>query len=281
MGSRVPPFIYRFMSFEAFVDIVQQKALAFMHHEKWEDPYEGFIFKTIKHEEGRKKILRILTELTPDHAMTHFLILSNFEKTLFGQSWTKCPESDALWRIYSHNNMSVRVEIWSPKVIGALQGALQVHPFEIKYSDSISIKTQLEQIVDGNKINLVNALLTKRTDFEHEQEIRLLAFDTENMPNDQQNFPPEVLNELYKKGDITRQEFDTGMKESTKVKNILDVKYITYDQNKNFIHSVMLHPLAPNWFNKTLAAFCKNNNLNYLGRSKLYQFNYERPQSST
>ena len=277
----VPQKIYRFMSFESFVNIVQKKALAFVHHDKWEDPYEGFIFKSIKHEEGRKEILRILKELTPDHAKKHFARLLKFEKTLFGQSWTKLPESDALWRIYSYNNMSIRVEIYSGSVIGILQGTLPVTPYEIKYSDSISIKSQLEKIVDGNKIIPTNVLLTKRTAFKHEEEVRLLFFDSENIPNDQQKFPPEVLKELYKTGDITKQEFDNGMKEITKEEKIPDVKYIEYEHNKKFICSVMLHPLAPNWFNETLAAFCENNNLKYLGKSKLYEFNYEGPQSST
>ncbi len=37
----------------------------------------------------------------------------------------------------------------------------------------------------------------------------------------------------------------------------------------------MLHPQTPNWFDETLAKYCEDNNLNYLGKSKLYQFNYK------
>ena len=39
--------IYRFMSFESFVDTIQRKELALIHPEKWEDPYEGFVFKSV------------------------------------------------------------------------------------------------------------------------------------------------------------------------------------------------------------------------------------------
>ncbi|MFC1574331.1 DUF2971 domain-containing protein, partial [Candidatus Latescibacterota bacterium] len=173
--------------------------LAFVLHNKWEDPFEGFILKSIKQEEGKTEIFRILKELAPDHAMAHFGILSKFDKTLFGQSWTKCPESDALWRIYSNNKMSVRVEIWSMNVLKLIDEPQSVTPHVIQYSDSISISSQLEQIVDGNKLYLENVIITKRDAFEHEQEIRLFTIDPENMPNDQTNFPPEALKALLKK----------------------------------------------------------------------------------
>ena len=48
------------------------------------------------------------------------------------------------------------------------------------------------------------------------------------------------------------------------------VKSINYTHVDNFIDSVMLNPFAPDWFNETLSQLCKNYNINYLGKSNLY-----------
>ena len=43
----------------------------------------------------------------------------------------------------------------------------------------------------------------------------------------------------------------------------------------------MLHPQAPDWFNDTLKMLCKEKKLTYHGKSKLYEFFHNGPQSST
>ena len=58
--------LFRFVSFENFVDIIQRKALAFVNHDLWEDPYEGALFKIIRTQDGRDKVLRILQNLFPN-----------------------------------------------------------------------------------------------------------------------------------------------------------------------------------------------------------------------
>lgn len=47
--------LYRFLSFESFVDIIQSKSLKLIQPKLWEDPYESYLLKAIKSEEGRKK----------------------------------------------------------------------------------------------------------------------------------------------------------------------------------------------------------------------------------
>ena len=98
------------MSFESFVDMIQRKALAFFPIYTWEDPYEGFLFKAIKTKSGSDRILQILREIAPKYAMPNWITLHKFVRSSFCQSWTECPESDALWRIYAQNKTYVSIE---------------------------------------------------------------------------------------------------------------------------------------------------------------------------
>ena len=279
MDNTIKKYIYRFMSFESFVDMVQRKALAFMLHDKWEDPYESFILKTMRHKEGRQEILRILREMRPKHAIENFKTLLELDPVLFSQSWTECPESDALWRIYSHNRMSIRVQVFTTKTFSLSQPPEHVIPNNIIYSDSISIESQLKNIIeDKKKIKIEKIFFTKRNAFSHEQEIRLSTLDYTNFAL-QTPFQCEVMKELYDEKEITKKQYETFMN-TTHIKKISGLKYVSYKHIPNFIESLMLHPLAPDWLDETARTFCENNNLNYIGKSKLYQFNYEDSQSS-
>ncbi len=271
---KVDMTIYRFMSFESFVDMIQRKSLTFVHYEKWEDPYDGFILRAMKNKDGIKQILDSLKRLTPELAIPNWGFLLKSNNIMFGQSWTQCEESDALWRIYSNNKMAIRIEVLGFDIF-KLKEDYSITPHEIVYSDSISIESQLEQIVDNDKINLDKLLLTKRTAFEHEQEVRLLKIDFDYFQDDSRNFDPGVLKVLYKNGDITKEQYDTGIQSINRIVKVPNVVYIPFSHINNFIRSVMLHPQAPNWFSDTVSKFCANNDLNYLGKSKLYQFSLD------
>ncbi|MBN1290643.1 MAG: hypothetical protein JXB48_02305 [Candidatus Latescibacteria bacterium] len=275
MNDTIKDYIYRFMSFESFVDMVQRKALAFFLHDKWEDPFESFILKTMKLKEGRQEILRILKEMTQDLAMENFEKILKFYTVVFSQSWTECKESDALWRIYSHNNMSIRTEIRTTNILNLFQEPTRVTAHKMQYSNTISIKSQLKDIIDDDKIKIEKIFLTKRKEFSHEKEIRLVTLDLLNYSK-QTPFQRDIMKELFEEGEIEEEYYKTYTQFNSSRK-ISDVKYVSYGDITEFISSVMLHPLAPNWCDETVRTFCKNNNLNYIGKSKLYQFNYDGP----
>lgn len=97
--------IYRFISFEAFMDMLIKKSLTFVHPSTWDDPYELKLFESkFSHiiDSGNS----LYEENTLGAILEHII-----SKKLFCQSWTKLDESDALWRIYNHHNTSVRIEV--------------------------------------------------------------------------------------------------------------------------------------------------------------------------
>ena len=268
--------LFRFVGFENFVDTIQRKALAFVNHDLWEDPYEGALFKIIRTEEGRNKVLQILQNLFPNPQMPHTVTLELIHRMspcIHGQSWTKCEESDAIWRIYSNNCMSIRMEV-SYTNLNRLEG-INIH--DIIYDDTYFLQKEVESIVENeNHLNIGGLLLRKRTAFSHEQEVRLLSHLDLTYLHNHRNENEKLLMKrgleaLRKSGEITRKQENTGLANIYKEKQS-PVKYISFDNIENFITSVLVHPQAQKWFVETVEKFCEINELRFLGKSKLYTF---------
>lgn len=248
--------LYRFISLESFLDMILNQHLIFVHPSLWEDPYEQEIisnwWKGIDREKTVEKILSF--------------ILSN---NIYSQSWSKLDESDALWRIYSHNNTSIRISVSKEKI--SLLNNVEIKP--ITYVENQDIFTNKEK-------DFYDIITKKRRAFSHEEEVRLIThmkfpFETEKIEKIIIDFlkitDEDKVAKFFK--DKSIDESVTEIKDIIKSFNInLDKKInqVSFDHIPNFIDSVMLNPFAPDWFNETLSQLCKNYNINYLGKSKLY-----------
>lgn len=143
-------YLYRYISFESFVGLVQNKALTFVLPELWDDPKEGVPF------------FKFLNSIEDD--FEKIMYYSIYHKT-FGQCWTKLSESDAMWRIYSYNNRAVQIKVDTDKLL--LLKDVRIVPVE--YTDSY--------IVDSSKKmeSFYKSLARKRVAFQHENEVRLIV----------------------------------------------------------------------------------------------------------
>ncbi|WP_026701719.1 DUF2971 domain-containing protein [Salibacterium aidingense] len=253
--------IYRFVSFESFVDMIMTQSLTFVHPSLWDDPYELSLI-----ESKFKKIIdsddSISTERTVD-TILHQIITNK----LYCQSWTKLNESDALWRIYNNNNTSVRIEI----DLNDISKLENVEALEVEYVDDPYELVEKESFYDLIRI--------KRKAFSHESEIRLVTHYKFNGTEDAQEYIKDYLklsgdSRLYKNIEI--EEISTEVERIVSKLN-LNLKnktfQIYYGHIDNFIKSIMLNPFAPEWFNGTLKMFCEQNGINYLGKSELYRAN--------
>ena len=54
--------LYRFISFETFINLVVMKKDMFKRPCKWDDSYEGFMFALLDREDKRKDVIKILYE---------------------------------------------------------------------------------------------------------------------------------------------------------------------------------------------------------------------------
>ena len=142
-------YLYRYISFESFVGMIQKKALTFVLPELWDDPKESTPF------------LELIKQ--SNNSYDKILLYSVYQKT-YGQCWTRLSESDAMWRIYSYNNRAIRIKV----AIDKLKQLPDVDIVPVKYSDIIEIHT------DNKKEAVLQSLSIKRLAFQHENEVRLI-----------------------------------------------------------------------------------------------------------
>lgn len=142
--------LYRFLSFESFVDIVQTNCLTFVKPEMWEDPYESYILKTLKRPGGIEEIKKCIGEIGIDR-LPDLSFLSEIGTNYYGQCWTQTPESDAFWRIYSFNNKSIRIEINRDDIDKLECDGIKVIHGPIVYEKDINLKTELNKVLKNNQ----------------------------------------------------------------------------------------------------------------------------------
>jgi hypothetical protein len=162
--------IYRFSDFSRIVRIFQTNEMILVRPEKWDDPFENYIINAkFKYSDGDTLDLSL-------------------RSTLHGSCWTKKSVSDAMWRIYSPDKISVRIKS-TPKLLGeALNSALKNYARskwfvgKVKYYPQSKILSKAKflanQILsDASEEAAAKSLLFKRNAFSHEQEVRILVID--------------------------------------------------------------------------------------------------------
>lgn len=252
-------YIYRYISFETFVGMVQSQALTFVQPMLWEDPQESSPFRQFI--EGL-------------HNEWEQLVFTACYFKTFGQCWTRLSESDAMWRIYSYNKKAIRVKIKKD----ALLLLDNVDAIDVTYQDTV-FEYQDEKDI---KKDYLRALCQKRIAFQHEQEIRLIHhyrflndedFDRHVkavMAISDHPQKMEALKSLFP--DLTIEEqVDKTCRLLNVGKNKQAAKHISFTHIPDFICGVMIHPQADDWYVKVVEDFCRINSIPFEGKSQLYK----------
>ncbi|MBN3059397.1 DUF2971 domain-containing protein [Pectobacterium versatile] len=168
--------IYRIFSFEYFEKLMTEKQLVLVQPSMWDDPYENFFLKT-----------------EVDFGNGDIASLENLNRTWYGQCWTENEDTDAMWRIYSHNKTGVRVKTTVRKLFLSIFdssdnfSSLKYFVGKVEYKDKKEIinfmqrVTFSEMISGGQNNKFAELLCIKRTEFSHENEIRVLVDDIGNI----------------------------------------------------------------------------------------------------
>lgn len=238
-------YIYKYMSFEQFISMIELKRLYLTKILQWEDIYEGYSFKNYT-----KKSLHDLIGTSFGVGDSQIEELSNFYmKHIYGQSWSwDQNESDAMWRIYSEDGMGVRIKVDSKDNAIALQNSLvpknvSIDEFSVIYTNNLE-----------KNINDEDSLKLKRKPFEHEKEYRFLG--------------------LLMQTDTVDDDVVKILSKEEKADDFLSDNVLYYDIKLNFIKQVLLDPRSPKYHEDTFCSYCKNRKLDEYGiefyKSKLY-----------
>ena len=249
-------FLYRYISFETFVGMVQKNALTLVLPSEWDDPQENSPFE------------QFVAKIESDLEQAFFVAMHN---KIYAQSWSELSESDAMWRIYAYNNRAVRIKISKNK----LDQLDEVKAVPVIYSD---------EAFDCKKIDeraFFSSLAYKRTAFSHEKEVRIIKrFRYRNTEDAELHIKAlMVVNEHPQMRDVLDSVFPE-MTIEEKVKELVSLLNVgkeikkTYDvsfsQIPDFIEGVLVHPMAPEWYVDVVREFCVRNNVPFEGKSKLY-----------
>ncbi len=188
-------YVYRFLPLRYFLQLLDNRSLFFPRVSTWEDPYELFLFKQ----------RFIDTKGMPINVLS-------LSENIFGQCWTTQRDSDALWRIYSPDLMSVRIKTTVSRITSFIEknqeNGLLIKSGMVDYQAQNQIEAWLKSLLPSsiNGIPLIDSLFIKRNSFAHEKEFRIIILKTDfneygtyeskpkyiNLPIDPQKFILEV-----------------------------------------------------------------------------------------
>jgi Protein of unknown function (DUF2971) len=199
--------IYRVFSLDWFKDMITRKRNGLVRTSKWDDPFENYLLKC-KVDMGDGSIAD----------------LESILNAWYGQCWTFQRDSDAMWRIYSSRKTGIRVSTTIRKLFAAMCDTTDTfarHKYfigEVQYESRADIEkflktTSFVQLVDAGRADIMaRTLCTKRKEFDHEKEVRILFFETGNVHSRAViNFPfayDEVLDEVVCDPRLEPAEFE-------------------------------------------------------------------------
>lgn len=221
--------IYKYIPLQFVMSMIQNQKLAINRISAWPDVYENYILK-------QNYML---------YDGTHIDVINQADG-VFGQCWTICPETDAMWRIYSQDLKSIRIRTTVEKLYDTLyqsdSNMADTYIGLVQYKTQSDINAYVLSLSPLNASDfiaeVVKGAFVKRTEFSHEQEVRIVR----------------ILDSLQ-------------------MNNIGDLLY--YPINSQFIEELCIDPRADNNLTQQLTNDLINvgASKNIIIKSSLYQFN--------
>ena len=183
--------IWRYMGFSKFAWMLKTKQIHFHRVGDFSDPYEGTL--PTAYEQLLEKSIEEQKEDIPRDHITDFLKAHEIPRgAAFVNSWHMNDyESAAMWDLYGPEGKSIAIR----STVGELKSAVgaiekPIHLGSVSYVDFYSEwenlppedKYTLSDVLQDLSGNILAPAILKRKEFEHEDEVRLLFTDFDNLP---------------------------------------------------------------------------------------------------
>jgi len=181
--------VFRVMPTSRLMQILRANQLTLVKPKKWDDPFENALLSSAFE--------------FPDGEQVTF----SAKDSVYGQCWTLHRETDAMWRIYSHDKDGVRVTSTPRKLLEALNATepeysnVRCYIGKVTYLKKTALLERLGKIklINTNGSGFAESLLFKRSEFRHENEVRLIYCGRDgNCENDLFHIPINP-NDLFDK----------------------------------------------------------------------------------
>ena len=280
--------LYRYISFEDFVNLIINNKERYVRPSSWDDKYEGYLFARM---ETPEDVRQIVSEMYYNLCLqNYYAIPDNYFKMwhrkwfTYAQCWTRHAQTDAMWRCYSYDNKSIRIRTRYDKL---LNHATKIFPKEKAfrvYLEKVCYDLNKESAIEQQISQMKDSLLPhetyfhKRPAFRHEGEYRLLVadnslYDIENLSS----FGVKYKISEYIKNKTDEEIIDyltskiCSQRAEWKIDTIENVRLEDAGDLSEFLEGVMVHPLAKQWYVDIVRDICQSKNIKFEGQSTIYK----------
>ena len=158
--------LWRYMDFTKFVSLLEKQALFFPRADKLGDPFEGSFTKV--NEAMRPMLYK--GKVTEDALLGFSQSMKEFPRFMLINCWHEnAHESEAMWRLYARETDGIAIKTDFNSFKNSFTCSKEIYIGSVNYVD-----------YDSHFIpedNLFSPYLHKRKSFEHEREIRAIAWE--------------------------------------------------------------------------------------------------------
>ncbi|MDO5521484.1 MAG: hypothetical protein Q4G58_13415 [bacterium] len=272
--------LYRFISFDSFINLLVSQKTRYINPLLWKDSYESVVYRQMMDEQTNKEMIRYYYEKIKDPKKVVELYSKLwYEKTCsFAKCMTKTNENDSMWRIYRYNDKSVRIEI----TYDSLEECIKQYPEymlvlqDIVY-DEENCKPTKAWILDtmSSENQSIYNFCHKRGLFMHENEKRVLILDKSRSSEFEclvNTIAPCDPCETCEDEVIT--QIQSCIKSITSFQRIQEEIFLHIDP-KRYIKSVLVNPFAEEHFIEIVKTMCINFGITgFQGKSNLYELKF-------
>lgn len=232
--------LYRYISLQAFCELIYNKQLTFKQPKMWPDQYEGYSYKLLDSPEGKDHINEILNKRISEskHRQNAQNMLRLLGDSLYCVCFSLNKNEEVMWNAYGYHNQTIMIEVEEDKLNFANAPALYILPVEYDLEEHglAFLTSNLFEYDSGIVIeNATDSMKHKRKCFSYEKEVRVIIQDIEHSNEEQRRYDIEDISSLV-----------TG---------------------------VMVHPLATPEYVKMINTLCDTFSLKFLGKSNIYDLN--------
>ena len=241
--------LWRYMSFEQFVNMLNDKSLFYTRAHKFEDPFEGFIPQWMK--DAYK--LSIEKYAPKDHVEGIIKINEIRHKYVMCNCWHQNKdESMAMWEKYRMRNSGIAIKTTMGNLKNSVSDAIDFFIGKIEY---LSRKTYEERYVrkysesTADEKWLYLPYFHKRTSFEYEHEVRLILDITTFVDDVLKTQPPEAV--------LDSKDIEFNFPD-------IDDQGRPYNVDVNaLIDEVIISPYAEDWIEQTVRSVVHKYGFNF------------------
>lgn len=285
--------LYRYISFEDFVNLVVLKKDRYNYPANWDDGYEGFLFSNMETEEEIKTLVSIMyndvCQKNYNAVIDNVLKMADYKYITRAQCWTTHAESDAMWRIYSYQNKAVRIKTNYDKLLAHAKELYPDNPVvleKIIYDADKVMDVQSQNDLMRASRKVYETYLHKRPAFSHESEYRILVGPIDFITEADEKTIKNCQTQVYEFVATGKPSIDEIINKMTELlhcacnnsirKNVLEDKteymLLMGDEHiTDFIEGVMVHPNAEDWYVNIIKELCEVHKLNFEGQSQIYK----------